>query len=435
MELVIEQVVDSDRCPACGEGAQVKERPVVHYVDLPVYGTPMSLAWTKHRMRCVNPGCPKRTRVLEDHRIAAKHCLLTTRAAKWATRQVGGAARSQRWPTSWACDWHTVNDAVITYGEALLEADRKRMNRTRVLELQLPLEPGKTQMFRLTLEGGDLPAARDPRILNFRVFWCGWSKSADAIDVPHEPHDDMADESEFWEEPVGDAGLPNCSTPVFLHTNGCGDFTLMARQHWFDLRGYPEFDVFSMNLDSVLCYSAHHAGFREEILSEPMRIYHIEHQTGSGWTPEGQTQLYARLEAKGLPVIDYREVVDWAVQMRRLNSPMIFNRENWGLADLDLGKRFCLRIRCCPRPSGQSGLKAPGLQPAPAFICGHDFRRFAVHDQFAVIQPERSLAQLLDCAGGMRNEQQRLLLPFKLLDLCPCISPGTPGHQRRGLRR
>ena len=39
--------------------AQVKERPVVHYVDLPVYGTPMSLAWKKHRMRCLEPDVPE----------------------------------------------------------------------------------------------------------------------------------------------------------------------------------------------------------------------------------------------------------------------------------------------------------------------------------------------------------------------------------------
>jgi len=90
VELVIEQVVGQIRCPACSEVAQVKERPVVHYVDLPVYGTPMSLAWKKHRMRCVNPNCAKGTWVLGDHRIAAKNCLLTTRAAKWATVQVGG---------------------------------------------------------------------------------------------------------------------------------------------------------------------------------------------------------------------------------------------------------------------------------------------------------------------------------------------------------
>ena len=67
-----------------------------------------------------------------------------------------------------------------------------------------------------------------------------------------------------------------------------------------------------------------------------MRIYHIEHQTGSGWTPEGQAALFARLAAKGLSFIDYQEVIGWAAQMRRLNAPMIFNRENWGLADLEL---------------------------------------------------------------------------------------------------
>ncbi len=34
-----------------------------------------------------------------------------------------------------ACDWHTVNDAVTTYGEALLEADRKRLNKTSAIGL------------------------------------------------------------------------------------------------------------------------------------------------------------------------------------------------------------------------------------------------------------------------------------------------------------
>ena len=80
---MIEQVTGVLSCPLCGQRAQVKERPVVHYVDLPVYGTPMSLSWKKHRLRCVDPTCPKRSWVLEDHRIAAKNCLLTTRAAKW----------------------------------------------------------------------------------------------------------------------------------------------------------------------------------------------------------------------------------------------------------------------------------------------------------------------------------------------------------------
>jgi len=33
------------------------------------------------------------------------------------------------------CDWHTVNDAVLTYGEALLAADRKRLNQTTAIGL------------------------------------------------------------------------------------------------------------------------------------------------------------------------------------------------------------------------------------------------------------------------------------------------------------
>jgi transposase len=34
-----------------------------------------------------------------------------------------------------ACDWHTVNDAVTTYGTALLDADRRRLNNTTAIGL------------------------------------------------------------------------------------------------------------------------------------------------------------------------------------------------------------------------------------------------------------------------------------------------------------
>jgi transposase len=135
VELMVEQEPGEVRCPRCHRRAQVKERPVVHYVDLPVYGTPMSLAWKKHRMRCVHRTCATKTWVLEDHRIAAKNCLLTTRAAKWATVQVGGGRTVSEVAAELACDWHTVNDAVTTYGKALLAADRKRLNKTTAIGL------------------------------------------------------------------------------------------------------------------------------------------------------------------------------------------------------------------------------------------------------------------------------------------------------------
>jgi transposase len=135
VSLVIEQVVTDVRCPTCRGPAQVKERPLVSYVDLPVYGQPMRLGWRKHRMVCVEASCPRGSFVLTDHRIAATHCLLTTRAAKWATVQVGTGRTVKEVANELSCDWHTVNDAVTTYGTALLDADRKRLNRTAALGL------------------------------------------------------------------------------------------------------------------------------------------------------------------------------------------------------------------------------------------------------------------------------------------------------------
>jgi len=135
VELMVEQVMDQVSCPGCGWRAWVKDRPVVRYTDLPAYGTPMRLAWKKHRMRCVNRECPKTSWVLSDHRIAALNCLLTTRAAKWATRQVGDGRTVSEVATELSCDWHTVNDAVVTYGDALLDADRKRLNKTTAIGL------------------------------------------------------------------------------------------------------------------------------------------------------------------------------------------------------------------------------------------------------------------------------------------------------------
>jgi hypothetical protein len=63
-----------------------------------------------------------------------------------------------------------------------------------------------------------------------------------------------------------------------------------------------------------------------------MRIFHIEHAIGSGWTPEGQTKLYERLAQKRIQCVSYEEVVWLVAQMRRLRAPIVFNLEDWGLA-------------------------------------------------------------------------------------------------------
>ncbi len=135
----------------------------------------------------------------------------------------------------------------------------------------------------------------------------------------------------------------------YLHTNACGDFTLMSREDWCDLRGYPEWDMYSMNIDSALCISAARAGIEEIFLTA--RVYHIEHEVGSGYSPEGQQVLWERLRKKGIGWIEFQEIYDWDRQLRRLGSTMIFNRRDWGLIEHDLPDETVSGARVETEPS------------------------------------------------------------------------------------
>jgi transposase len=123
-------------CPTCGSVAQLKDWSTVVLVDLPVYGRPTRLAWRKRRMECTDADCATRSWTEEDDRIASPRQVLTSRAARWATTQVGRFARSvNEVATELGCDWHTVNDTVVAYGEALLEADTERIGAVDALGL------------------------------------------------------------------------------------------------------------------------------------------------------------------------------------------------------------------------------------------------------------------------------------------------------------
>jgi hypothetical protein len=114
-----------------------------------------------------------------------------------------------------------------------------------------------------------------------------------------------------------------------LHTNGCGDFTLLSRESWWALRGYPELEVFSFNLDALFLHMAHQLGIREKILDGKMRLYHIEHL--HGWTPEAERQMYHRLKRQEIPILSYAEFESMATKMNKMRRPLILNGENWGL--------------------------------------------------------------------------------------------------------
>lgn len=135
VELLIEQIHIDRSCPSCQARAFVKDRPIVRYIDLPAFGTNITIAWRKHRLECPAPACPRQSWTVTDHRIAAKRCLLTTRCAKWATEQVGRGRAISDVARELGCDWHTINDTITVYGEALLAADSRRVTATTALGL------------------------------------------------------------------------------------------------------------------------------------------------------------------------------------------------------------------------------------------------------------------------------------------------------------
>lgn len=208
------------------------------------------------------------------------------------------------------------------------------------VRLQIPAD---TVAHRIVLQirGADLPIARHLRIANLRT-------SALHLEPPSTQIPAFVNKWRLEISPNGPAFPWHTSfyatspfaseirNAAYLHTNACGDFTLIARDDWFSLRGYPELPIWPMHIDALLCYSANHAGVRESILSEPMRIFHVEHTTGAGWTPEGEKARLARIASKGVTELSYPTFVAWVDLMRRYDAPAIFTRDNWGLSDVSL---------------------------------------------------------------------------------------------------
>jgi transposase len=137
-------------CPRCGSIARSKGRDFT-LVDLPCFGRPTTTVWVKRRFVCPNPHCPVQSWSEQDARIAPMRQSMTTRAGRWATHQVGAHARSVAEVASdLGCAWHTVNDSVVAYGEALLEADTERVGRVVALRVIVRVQPSAVFMLRNT---------------------------------------------------------------------------------------------------------------------------------------------------------------------------------------------------------------------------------------------------------------------------------------------
>jgi transposase len=122
-------------CPGCAGVVVVKDRPSVELADLPCFGRPARLVWRKRRWSCPTRGCPTRTFTEDVPAIAGSRLVMTDRAGRWVTEQVGRCGRTvNEVAVELGCDWHTVNDTVIAFGTALVD-DPHRIGEPIVLGL------------------------------------------------------------------------------------------------------------------------------------------------------------------------------------------------------------------------------------------------------------------------------------------------------------
>lgn len=121
-----------------------------------------------------------------------------------------------------------------------------------------------------------------------------------------------------------------------IHTNACGDFTLLSREGWAAIAGYAEFAGYSFNIDSVGVLAAHYGGFEEISLLPPCVCFHIEHSLGSGWTPEGEKKLFSRLKKAEVISPEWPALELLVDEFRSLPAPLSINDDQWGLADFNL---------------------------------------------------------------------------------------------------
>ena len=132
----VESIDKTAFCAGCGSRAWIKDRPIVELVDLACFGRATRLVWRKRRWQCPESWCRVGSWTEDQPAIAAARWAMTDRAGRWVTAQVGRCARSvNEVAIELGCDWHTVNDAVIAYGTALIDDDPDRIGDVTALGL------------------------------------------------------------------------------------------------------------------------------------------------------------------------------------------------------------------------------------------------------------------------------------------------------------
>lgn len=147
-------------CTSCGVPARFKGWRGVVLRDRPFGDRTEALHWHKHRWSCEDQDCPNGSWTEQDDRIAHPRMKLTRRAALRATEDVG---RRGRTVNEVGCGQHTVDGAVVSYGEAVVEHPGRfsvmftSISETEKSRTSAWLSPTKSSHLRVGYEAAGTP--------------------------------------------------------------------------------------------------------------------------------------------------------------------------------------------------------------------------------------------------------------------------------------
>lgn len=114
-----------------------------------------------------------------------------------------------------------------------------------------------------------------------------------------------------------------------LHTNACGDFTMIDKQSFYKIKGYYEFDGFSWHIDSLLLFKAYYY-LKLNFINLNFPIYHINHEPGKKYSSKGKISI-KKIEKTKLNFINDQQLLNLINNYRCNKFDKDDKKVNWGL--------------------------------------------------------------------------------------------------------
>ena len=126
--------------------------------------------------------------------------------------------------------------------------------------------------------------------------------------------------------------------PIFffqkkLFTNACGDFTLLDKDSWINLKGYCELPIYSWHLDSLFLWEARFKKYNFYDFDYEYYIYHMNHDTSG--VISTKEKLFENLDKRKIPYLSSEEFLDLALKLSK-NPDHLKTNEFWGLLNKNL---------------------------------------------------------------------------------------------------